>query len=78
MNEAQTRRTLIDPAPRAAEGESGVKGTYLFKWGEEGGADRPEGKIFKLDEETSQRYHLTYDNSGLRFVKTLGMIIYVR
>ena len=77
MNEAQTRRTLIDPAPRAAEGESGVKGTYLFKWGEEGGVVRPEGKIFKLDAETSQRYHFIYDDVGLRFIKTKGLIMCV-
>ena len=62
-----------------AESESGVKkGTYLFKWGEEEGADRPVGRIFRLDETTSQRYHFIYDNVGLRFIKTKGLIIYVR
>ena len=62
----------------AAAGESGVKGTYIFKWGEEEGADRPVGRIFRLDEATSQRYHFIYDNVGLRFIKTKGLIIYVR
>ena len=62
----------------SAEGESGVKGTYLFTWGEEGGADKPDGKIFKLDAETSQHYQFRYDDVGLRFAKIHGLIIYVR